>query len=159
VPTNSVWNLILSVEKCKHADCGKLLAYFKLLRITNRNSLQKKKQITKCSELSSGLYCRVKWLSTDVSEVRTASIIRDEWTSYSPPWELEISHRSLNLASSNCIRFSSFSNLIFILNMYMCVWNNNYFKNLLLLHCVELFTFIQASSITFRYILSSDNAT
>jgi hypothetical protein len=27
-----------------------------------------------CSELSSGLYCRVKWLSTDVSEVRTASI-------------------------------------------------------------------------------------
>jgi hypothetical protein len=31
-----------------------------------------------CSELSSGLYCRVK-LSTDVSDVRTASIIRDEW--------------------------------------------------------------------------------
>jgi hypothetical protein len=30
----------------------------------------------KCSELSSGLYCRVNWLSTDVSEVRTASIIR-----------------------------------------------------------------------------------
>jgi len=28
-----------------------------------------------CSELSSGLYCRVKWLSTDVSEVRNASII------------------------------------------------------------------------------------
>jgi hypothetical protein len=26
--------------------------------------------------LSSGIYCRVKWLSTDVSEVRTASIIR-----------------------------------------------------------------------------------
>jgi hypothetical protein len=26
-------------------------------------------------ELSSGLYCRLKWLSTDVSEVRTASII------------------------------------------------------------------------------------
>jgi hypothetical protein len=25
-----------------------------------------------CSELSSGIYCRVKWLSTDVSEVRTA---------------------------------------------------------------------------------------
>jgi hypothetical protein len=48
-----------------------------------------------CSELSSGIYCRVKWLSTDVSEVRTASIIRDPrrqlWTSYSPPWELEIS--------------------------------------------------------------------
>jgi hypothetical protein len=32
-----------------------------------------------CSELSSGLYCRVKWLSTDVSEVCTASIIREEW--------------------------------------------------------------------------------
>jgi hypothetical protein len=31
------------------------------------------------SELSSGIYCRVKWLSTDVSEVHTASIIRDEW--------------------------------------------------------------------------------
>jgi hypothetical protein len=30
------------------------------------------------SELSSGLYCRVEWLSTDVSEVRTASIIRDD---------------------------------------------------------------------------------
>jgi hypothetical protein len=52
-----------------------------------------------CSELSSGIYCRVKLLSTDVSEVRTASIIRDKsvyprrqlWTSYSPPWELEIS--------------------------------------------------------------------
>jgi hypothetical protein len=29
-----------------------------------------------CSELSSLIYCRVKWLSTDVSEVRTASIIR-----------------------------------------------------------------------------------
>jgi hypothetical protein len=79
------------------------------------------------SELSSGIYCRVKWLSTDVSEVRTASIIRDDhdwwwwwlipddggsmhlwnvgrqsfytavyprrqlWTSYSLPWELEIS--------------------------------------------------------------------
>jgi hypothetical protein len=35
-----------------------------------------------CSELSSGLYCRVKRLSTDVSEVRTASIIRDEWYWY-----------------------------------------------------------------------------
>jgi hypothetical protein len=35
-----------------------------------------------CSELSSGLYCRVKWLSTDVSEVRTASIIRDEWAKH-----------------------------------------------------------------------------
>jgi hypothetical protein len=33
-----------------------------------------------CSELSSGMYCRVKWLSTDVSEVRTASIIRDEYS-------------------------------------------------------------------------------
>jgi hypothetical protein len=28
-----------------------------------------------CSELSSGLHCRAKWLSTDLSEVRTASII------------------------------------------------------------------------------------
>jgi hypothetical protein len=36
-----------------------------------------------CSELSSGLYCRVKWLSTDVSEVRTASIIRDEYFTFS----------------------------------------------------------------------------
>jgi hypothetical protein len=31
-----------------------------------------------CSESSSGIYCRVKLLSTDVSEVRTASIIRDD---------------------------------------------------------------------------------
>jgi hypothetical protein len=30
-----------------------------------------------CSELSSGIYFRVKWLSTDVSEVRTASIPDD----------------------------------------------------------------------------------
>jgi hypothetical protein len=36
-------------------------------------------KLKKVSELSSGIYCRVKWLSTDVSEVRTASIIRDEW--------------------------------------------------------------------------------
>jgi hypothetical protein len=36
-----------------------------------------------CSELSSGIYCRVKLLSTDLSEVRTASIIRDEWQ-YAP---------------------------------------------------------------------------
>jgi hypothetical protein len=28
-----------------------------------------------CSELYSGIYCHVKLLSTDVSEVRTASII------------------------------------------------------------------------------------
>jgi hypothetical protein len=35
-------------------------------------------QLVWCSELSSGIYCHVKWLSTDVSEVRTASIIRDE---------------------------------------------------------------------------------
>jgi hypothetical protein len=33
-----------------------------------------------CSELSSGIYCRVKLLSADVSEVHTASIIRDH------PW-------------------------------------------------------------------------
>jgi hypothetical protein len=31
-----------------------------------------------CSELSSGIYCRVKLLLADVSEVRTASIIRDD---------------------------------------------------------------------------------
>jgi hypothetical protein len=59
----------------------------------------------RCSELSSGLYCRVRWLSTDVTEVRTASIIRavqprrQLWTSYSPPWELEISHKSEMLAT------------------------------------------------------------
>jgi hypothetical protein len=33
-----------------------------------------------CSELSSAIYCRVKWLSTDVSEVHTASIIRESHT-------------------------------------------------------------------------------
>jgi hypothetical protein len=32
-----------------------------------------------CSELSSGIYCRVQWLSTGVWEVRTASIIGDEY--------------------------------------------------------------------------------
>jgi hypothetical protein len=34
--------------------------------------------MTRNSELSSEMYCRVKWLSIDVSEVHTASIIRDE---------------------------------------------------------------------------------
>jgi hypothetical protein len=38
---------------------------------------------------SSGMYCRVKWLSTDVSEVRTASLIPDDgrpwwWRQYIP---------------------------------------------------------------------------
>jgi hypothetical protein len=33
------------------------------------------KQSRTSSELSSGMYCRVKQLSTDVSEVRTASIV------------------------------------------------------------------------------------
>jgi hypothetical protein len=32
-----------------------------------------------CSELSSGLYCHVKWLSADVSEVSTASITHPWW--------------------------------------------------------------------------------
>jgi hypothetical protein len=38
-----------------------------------------------CSELSSGIYCHVKWLSTDASEVHTASIThlwRQFWTSW-----------------------------------------------------------------------------
>jgi hypothetical protein len=35
-----------------------------------------------CSELSSGMYCRVKWLLTDVSEVRTASIIHPDDTQF-----------------------------------------------------------------------------
>jgi hypothetical protein len=67
-----------------------------------------------CSELSSGIYCRVKLLSTDVSEVLpddggsthlwnvgrqsfyTAVYPRRQlWTSYSPPWELEISQGGL----------------------------------------------------------------
>jgi hypothetical protein len=38
------------------------------------------------SSESPGMYCRaLNWMSTDVSEVR-----RRFWTSYSPPWELEI---------------------------------------------------------------------
>jgi hypothetical protein len=40
--------------------------------------------IAGCSELCSGIYYRVKLLSTDVSEVRTASIIRDETRQYIP---------------------------------------------------------------------------
>jgi hypothetical protein len=44
------------------------------LNILLSESLPSERNFT-CSELSSGLYCRVKWLSTDVSEVRTASII------------------------------------------------------------------------------------
>jgi hypothetical protein len=42
------------------------------------NDINGRKLKELCSELSSGLYCRLKWLSTDVSEVRTASIIRDD---------------------------------------------------------------------------------
>jgi hypothetical protein len=62
-----------------------------------------------CSELSSGLYCRVKCLSTDnavaddggsthlwnggrQSFYTAVQPRRQLWTSYSPPWELEISH-------------------------------------------------------------------
>jgi hypothetical protein len=36
-------------------------------------------QVLWCSELSSGLYCHVKRLSTNVSEVHTASIITHPW--------------------------------------------------------------------------------
>jgi hypothetical protein len=42
--------------------------------IPEGSELQKHNSL--CSELYSGIYCRVKLLSTDVSEVRTASIIR-----------------------------------------------------------------------------------
>jgi hypothetical protein len=42
---------------------------------------RKTKTIQSCSELSSGMYCRVKWLSTAVHPRRQ----------FSPPWELEIS--------------------------------------------------------------------
>jgi hypothetical protein len=56
-----------------------------------------------CSELSSGIYCRVKWLSTKFQRcVLPPSVGRQSfytavyprrqlWTSYSPPWELEFS--------------------------------------------------------------------
>jgi hypothetical protein len=40
--------------------------------------------LTAASMMSSGIYCRVKWLLTDVSEVCTASIIRDEWLNKIP---------------------------------------------------------------------------
>jgi hypothetical protein len=43
------------------------------LELKGRNAL------LSCSELSSGLYCRVEWLSTDVSEVRTWW-----WRQYAP---------------------------------------------------------------------------
>jgi hypothetical protein len=79
-----------------------------------------------CSELSFGIYCGVKWLSSDVSEVRTASIIRVEWnvgrqsfytvvyprrqfwTSYSPPWELEISHNFTLFVKVQCLDFHGY---------------------------------------------------
>jgi hypothetical protein len=79
-----------------------------------------------CSELSSGIYCHVKWLSADVSAVRTATIIRDEWTvgrqsfntavyprrqfwtSYSPPWELEISHNFTLFVKVQCLDFHGY---------------------------------------------------
>jgi hypothetical protein len=53
-----------------------------------------------CSELSSGIYCHVKWLSTDVSEVHTASIIRDEWVS-------QTNRQWLNTASAGDIASNS----------------------------------------------------
>jgi hypothetical protein len=91
------------------------------------------------SSESSGMYCRVlNWMSTDVSEVRAASIIRamthcpDDggstnlwnvgrhsikntalhprrfWASYSPPWEPEISHTGWMLLAP----FSCFSVIV-----------------------------------------------
>jgi hypothetical protein len=59
----------------------------KVLKICANSSVQR-------SSESSGMYCRVlNCMSTDVWEVRAASIIRamSLWASYSPPWELEIS--------------------------------------------------------------------
>jgi hypothetical protein len=41
------------------------------------------------SELSSGMYCRVKWLSTDVSEVRAASIIIPDDGGSSNLWNVD----------------------------------------------------------------------
>jgi hypothetical protein len=63
-----------------------------------------------CSELSSGLYCRVKWLSTDVSEVCTASIIRDDhpwwWRQYNPEDSSEHhTRRRENLKSHTVLLF------------------------------------------------------
>jgi hypothetical protein len=68
------------------------------------------------SELSSGLYCRVKWLSTDVSEVRTASIVIPDETSvdnhftrqYNPEDSSEHhTRRRENLKSHECWRVIS----------------------------------------------------
>jgi hypothetical protein len=42
-----------------------------------------------CSELSSGMYCHVKGRQSFYTAVHPR---RQFWTSYSPPWELEISH-------------------------------------------------------------------
>jgi hypothetical protein len=72
-----------TLENC-HLHGIKILTFLILwyyLYVTNSQRTWVKegcKSIINCSELSSGLYCRVKWLSTDVSEVRTASIIRNE---------------------------------------------------------------------------------
>jgi hypothetical protein len=44
--------------------------------ITTLTSYEAQIKVNKCSELSSGMYCRVKRFCTDVSVVRNADIIR-----------------------------------------------------------------------------------
>jgi hypothetical protein len=55
-----------------------------------------------CSSESSGMYCHVlNWMSTDVSIKNMPVHPRKFWASYSPSWELEISHDLMSLHDLN----------------------------------------------------------
>jgi hypothetical protein len=71
----------MSTHPIRFNDRGEVAPYVSLLRLHSFEPYHRAEWVSLsvwCSELSSGIYCRVKWLSTDFSDVRTASIIRDE---------------------------------------------------------------------------------
>jgi hypothetical protein len=76
----------------------------------------------RCSELSSGLYCRVKWLSTDVSEVRTASIIRDDSSEHHTRRRENLKSRIFKLISARIWNLTEYRQLLFIVSTYL--YNN-----------------------------------
>jgi hypothetical protein len=80
-----------------------------------------------CSELSSRMYCHVKWLLTDVSEVRTASetSVDNHFTwQYIPEDNSE--HHSHGIYNS--VLYISYSHYWLCVLIYKKQWNANYVR-------------------------------